>query len=102
MIMKIKEQVLAELPATAEAISRKTGIELPRVQKCLSNQKSRGVVRIIRKDGNVSVWGQLDKTKRKYTRRKKKKIKRAGLLLQVEMLETRVGNIEQLLGVDQI
>lgn len=110
-------QVLAELPNTARRIAKTLDAHTTEVQEVLRQLRKDGVACILpmsQRRWGFTVEGQHKydtgrlrypankssnngKPKRKYTRRQNKKV---GILLQIEMLETRVGNIEKLLGIE--
>lgn len=116
-----REQIAFHLPATVLQLAKKTNIEVKFIKNILSNARDDGYAEIV--PGTRRVWqltakgkgvykeallelqrqkavDQNKPPKRKYTR--KKKPKRAGILLRIEMMETRLQNLEDLLGVDQI
>lgn len=101
--MNLTEKVLAELPGTIHSIAEKLDLEKSQVKEVMFSSRREGITEI--QPGTMRVWQRTGKRggykigKRKYTRRKKPK--RVGILLQIEMLESRVTNIEQLLGIEQ-
>ncbi|MEE9312108.1 MAG: hypothetical protein V3V10_06800 [Planctomycetota bacterium] len=111
--------VLGALPGTAEQIAKKIKLDPRRVQKCLSNasRSGRNHVKITGRDGRAAVWGlgkakkhvidgttgKVVKAKRKYVKRKKRrknKKRPAALLLQLDIINTRLDAIEEVLGIE--
>lgn len=112
----VVSKVYAALPGTAKQIAHKTGIELRKVQKSLSNQRYRGLVRgkgkgvqgdeiiwsatkakkpTYRTHRNIKKKAKKKKAKRRYTKRNK----HPALILYLETLEARIKKLEEVIGV---
>ena len=112
----VVSKVYAALPGTAKEIAKKTGIELQSVQKSLSNQRYRGLVKGKGKgvQGDEVVWSATKskkpvyRTHRKIKKKAKKKNARRrytkrnrvpALILHIEALEARIKRLEEVIGV---
>lgn len=119
--MTLKTDVMVQLPGSAGEVAKRSKHDLEKVKKSLSNAKNKGHVRSDgENDRGAMVYDLTDNGrlyleehssngarlnparggKRKYTRRKKKKVKKIGILLQLDMHETRLQAIEAALGME--
>lgn len=104
--------VYGALPGTIAEICEKTGLDRKKVTKTIGNMNQRRQVKGAGKPrSHDRVWSMLKggntpthsihrnaPVKRKY--KKRKKVKRIGFLMQFDIINKRLGTIEDVLGIE--